>query len=533
MFGRRLLAKINELKSWQVFLIIAFVGLVVFATGLPGQFQGDDSVQIVNNPIAHSISNIGEFFKSSTDYNEHTHALSSTGYYRPLMTTVFSLIYTVFGAESTAFHIVQLIIYISSAFLLYLIFRYYFRTTLALFLALVFLVHPINSQVVYSIPCMQDALYFFFGILAMWILMSYDSLKSIILVALCLFLSELSKEAGFFFVVMALIYILWFIKGWLGKIVATGIIIFPSLIYLIIRLNTVSFGPQNIIAPIDLLKLTSRLMTAPSIVQFYLTKLIFPWKLATFYYWTYSTFSLRNVLLPILIDAIVVGGFIYVGKLVRKKAPKGLSDMYIFFGLWTVIGIIPYLQFAPLDMTACEAWFYFAMAGLLGMIGVILKTYPLHISPTKLLTISIILISLLGVRSTIRGLDYANQLTLSSVDVSNSKQDYFAYGQLAEYYVKSSPGYSNYYAEQSVRFFPNVPAYNLLGVIFINSQTNHLETEIMKSSNYNCTTASQPVSYNSYLIEVIYDASNRDYISCQQPKGKNSSKGVDVYSWGK
>ena len=204
-----MLAKINKLKNWQVAIIILILGFAVYATGLTTPFQsGDDFNQIVNNIPVHSITNIRLFFTSSTFYNSQATAPLTGIYYRPLMTTVFSIIYTLFGSHAFAFHLVQLLLCIGSAFILYLFFRYSFKPLLALLLSLIFLVHPLSSQAVFSISSMQDILFFFFGILALWLLLRFDSIKSLLLVAVCLLLSLLSKETGVVFIVIALLYLI-------------------------------------------------------------------------------------------------------------------------------------------------------------------------------------------------------------------------------------------------------------------------------------------------------------------------------------
>jgi 4-amino-4-deoxy-L-arabinose transferase-like glycosyltransferase len=292
-----MLAKINKLKNWQVALIIVILGFAIFSTGLTSPFHGDDIFQIVTALPVHSITNIRLFFEGGTIYTGHGLAPLSGTYFRPLMTTIYSLIYSLFGARPVAFHIVQLALYVGSASLLYLIFKYSFKTVMALILAIIFLIHPLNSQVVYAIQYMQDALFFFFGILAIWLLLRFKSIRSLWLVALCLFLSLLSKETAVVFIIMALLYLFWFNRDRFYKFIY--IMVVPVAAYLALRINAVGTTVYSNVAPIDHLNLLDRLLTMPSIVLFYITKFVFPWKLATAYYWTYSSFSVRHVLLPL------------------------------------------------------------------------------------------------------------------------------------------------------------------------------------------------------------------------------------------
>src|SRR5437899_1611365 len=124
------LARINRLTAWQAAIIIAVVGLAVFFTGLKNPFMGDDLPQIVNNPVVHSITNIRLFFEGSTFYTGQGLAPLSGSYYRPLMTTIFSLLYTIFGIHTLTFHLFQFVLCIGVAIILYLFFRYSFQPML-------------------------------------------------------------------------------------------------------------------------------------------------------------------------------------------------------------------------------------------------------------------------------------------------------------------------------------------------------------------------------------------------------------------
>lgn len=451
---------IRDFKPWQVAGIFIVIGVAVFFSGLNNPFQGDDSYQIVNNPPVHSIKNIGLFFQSSTFYNGE----KLTGvYYRPMMATVDSFIYTLFGPSPVAFHIVQLALYIASAFLLYLVFKHFFRQLLALALALIFLVHPLNSQVVYSIPTMQDALFFFFGISAVWVLIHRSSVRSLWAVAGLLLLAMLSKEAGFVFVIMALLYVIWFDRKRLR--IFACIALAPIIIYLALKVHAVGiFGTQHA-APIDEVSLADRLLTAPSVALFYLMKFVFPQSLATGYYWVDTKFDFWHVLVPLIIDIAIIGSFTYAGIWLRNKVSKAKFRAYLFFAAWAVLGTILYLQVVPLDMTACETWFYFAMAGLLGMIGVLLQTIRIHIQPVWLLSVVVVLVGILGVRTALRGVDYSSQYALAAHDAAVSDKNYSALGNISQYLIDHGEyKKAAVYAQRSIDIYPVVSNYINLGV---------------------------------------------------------------------
>jgi hypothetical protein len=454
------LKKLNNLEPWQGACICAVVGLAVFFTGLNNQFQNDDAYQIVNNVPVHSITNIVQFFEHSTFYNGQ----KLTGvYYRPLMSAMFSLIYTLFGAHPLPYHLVQLALYISSSFILYLVLKYFIKPILALFLALTFLVHPLNSQVVYSIPTMQDTLFFFFGILALWLLIYHKSGRNMLAAAGCLFLAMLSKESGIVFTIMALLYVFWFDRARLR--IFAPLMMVLVIIYVALKINAVGINTEQHAAPIDNLNLASRLFTAPSIVSFYIAKLIFPWKLASSYYWAYPSFSVRHVLVPLLIDLAVTGLFAYFGYRVWRKLPKVKFQAYIFFFVWVAIGLGLYLQIIKLDMTVCETWFYFSMAGLLGMVGIAAQTVSVPFRPEWLVLPVVLVIGAFGIRSAVRGTDYRSQYSLALHDLAVTKDNYAALSNVSQYLIDHGKyPEAAIYAQRSVNLYPVVSNYNNLGV---------------------------------------------------------------------
>jgi hypothetical protein len=459
----QLLAKINNLKFWQVAIVIIAVGIATHFTGLNNPFMGDDNDQIVHNSVVHSISNFPLFFEGSTFYNGQGLVPLSGTYYRPLMATVFSIIYTLFGANPFYFHAVQLALVIAGAVLLFLILKRIFDSKLlALVLALVFIVHPANSQDVYAIPTMQDALLFLFGLMALWLLQRFHSVKSLVFVALSLFLAMLSKEMGLAFVALSLAYILWFDRKRLLPFV--GIMLLPIVLYAVLKVHAVGLNGRAAVGPIDNLNLSERLFTLPSIVYFFLSKFVLPWKLASAYHWVYPAYSLSHVLLPLLVDLAIVAVAVYVGFLVRRRVPERLFHAYLFFAVWTIIGIVPYLQIIPLDMTVCESWLYFAMAGMLGTLGVVFIAFQERIRPGWFLIACILVIGVLGVRTVLRGYDWSDPYVLATEDIASSPQDYNAYDELSENVIDSG----NYdeakaYAEQSIKIYPTFNNYNDLG----------------------------------------------------------------------
>lgn len=463
-----MLTKLNKLKNWQAALIITLLGFATYFDGLRNQFLGDDFPQIVNNIPVHSIANFRLFFEGGTFYVSNGLAPLYGPYFRPLMTTTFSLLYTLFGSNPFYFHLLQLLICIGGSILLYLLFRYSFKSLLALILAAIFLIHPLDSQVVYEIASLQDALYFFFGVLALYLLFRFKSIKSLFVVAVCLFLSLIAKETGVLFIIMSLIYLFWYNRRRLYPFI--GSLVMPIGLYLLLKTHAVGLlgtNPNN--APIDSLALAGRLFTAPSIILFYLIQFILPIHLAHAYYWVDPTFSVTHFLLPLVVDLAIATGVVYLTRLVHKRTTKSHYFAFLFFAIWSGLGLLLHLQIVPLDFTANESWFYFSMAGVLGMIGIVITTFgkSIRFDSRALTAVVSIVIVLLGVRTIMRGPDWSSTLTLAYADVKVSKTDYVSDNLIATDKLDKGELYEGIpYAQRSVSIYPQNTNYNTLGQLY-------------------------------------------------------------------
>jgi tetratricopeptide (TPR) repeat protein len=448
-----MLEKLNKLTNWQVAIILAIIGFAVFSSGLRNPFLGDDLTQIVSNPVVHSLGHVKLIFEGGTFFNGNTSMPLTGNYYRPLMMIAFAILYTVFGAHSIYFHVFQMATVIGSAFLLFLIFRRWFNALLALSMSLVFLVHPINSEMAFFIPTTQDSLF-----------LRLNSIKGVALAVICLVLSLLSKETGSLFVVLAGLYLLFFNRKRL--LLYIYLVLPPLILYFIIRTHAVGLNNQSAVAPIDKLSLSHRLLTDPSIILFYLSKLIFPWRLASGYYWVDSRYSLTGVLIPALIDVAVAIAITAFTLAIRQRTSNSNFRTYLFFLIWMCVGLLPSLQLIPLDMTVSEAWFYFSTAGFLGMVCVALVAFQPKIRSSWFGATIVIILVLLGTRTFIRGSDYRSYYILARHDVVASKDDYVALENVSSgLYQSGNLVEAASYAVKSINTFPTFTNYTHLGLI--------------------------------------------------------------------
>ncbi len=332
-------------KRTAVFLII-FVGLLTYWTVAKNNFiLGDDEDQIVNHVQVHSIANIPKFFLGSTYYSRERD-MSFGLFYRPIMLSSYALLYGAFGPNPTIFHIFQLLLHISNAIIVLLLMSSFFPLLFSFLLALTFLVHPINSETVLLASNLQDTLFFFFGGLALLVLIKNRdkrlSMRDIALFGFYLLLSVFSKETGVLFGFISFVYAFLFSKKNAKKVAAVvagtvGILVIFRFGIAKIGFDIPTFSP---IAEADIF---TRILNMPAIFTQYLTTFIYPISLPTVQLWLEEKISLYGFFVPLIFSVVFIAGTIKAGMTLYKKK-KELFSVYLFFALWFVLGMGAHMQ---------------------------------------------------------------------------------------------------------------------------------------------------------------------------------------------
>lgn len=457
-----ILAKLNKLSPLWVLALFLAIAVITFYIGLTSPFIGDDFPQLVESTQAHSVTNIPKFFSESTfSDGDNTNKLTGTGY-RPLMMVAYSMLYALFGPHPVAFHLFLMLLSVASAFLLFLILRYFLPQAFSLILALIFLIHPINSQSVFSIPVTQDTLFMVFGLLGFWTLLRFQDKSRwyLLLTTLCFLLSIFSKETGVLFILISVVYTL--ITNRKKSYILIGLMALVFALYIPLKIHAVGLSYNAHNAPIEEFNIWHRLLNDPQLIMFYVTRFIFPLHLAQAYYWVQKDITLMHFFLPLLLDILLATGLIYLGIRTHQKDKK-LGMVYTFFAIWFISGLVLDMQIIALDMTASETWFYFPMIGALGMIGaawtalVSRKYWP----ASGYIALSFVV--LLAGRTFIRGFDWQSQTKLAYKNVVVSKEDYVSYGLIANDFLrKGNYREAKIFAANSVKTYPFGSNYNTL-----------------------------------------------------------------------
>ena len=400
----------TPLSDKKSICLIVIIGFVVFFNILFNGFVWDDITYIINNPEI-KIFNLARLVGRNM--------FNSSGYFRPLPAVYFSLLFNVFGNTAFFYHLIQLLLHITDSIIFFYIFKYFFKKPLALFLTLIFLIHPINVESVAYIGASQSVLYFLFGGLAfLFSLKTSLTDKKVITIHILLLCALLTKEVSILFFLVIYLYRYLFKKHLPIKFLLSTLgVIF---IYLVIRFAVLGTILQKMhLIPISEIPMLYRLTHIPIILFYYLKTFFFPKVLAIDQIWTISAVNRNNFFFPLIFDFVFIAGIL--GVLIyffrRRKRNTGL---FLLFFIWFLAGMALLFQIFPLDMTVADRWFYFPIVGLLGLLGIIIDyIFSKVIDKQKFIFLSgaALLLIILSIRTVIRNANWLNSLTLYGHDV--------------------------------------------------------------------------------------------------------------------
>lgn len=444
---------------------IIFIGITVYANMLFNNFVWDDLVFIINNSQVHIID-FATLFGSSL--------FNSSGYYRPLSATYFALVHSLFTNTSFYYHILQLTFHITNTILVFLLFKKFFSRNISFFLALIFLIHPMQVESVSFIAATDSELFFLFGVIALFISTRKHMLSTnLFTVFSLLMISILTKETGILFLFVILLYRFLFLKAYFKSFVVLSLITITT--YIFIRFFVGGIFVSHISAvPIGSLPIWERLINLPLIFIYYIGTFLFPNKLAIDQQWITRAVDLSTFYLPLFMTILFITIILALGVYVWKKNNDNVS-VFLFFCGWFLIGILLLLQIFPLDMTVADRWFYFPIVGLLGLIGVGIQS--LHITERNtrksLYAIAIAIIILLSIRTVVRNANWVDPFTLYTHDTSVST-NFDMEGNLASEYLKKGD-YKNAlkHEQKSVVLFPYED--NLLNLAMIYQKIGNMQ----------------------------------------------------------
>lgn len=359
-------------------VLLVLAGLLTYWQVLNGVFLLDDYSLIVNNESVHSLKNIGVWFTEDTLHGSQFSSI----FYRPVSTFFFGLVYSMFGENPFGFHLLNLVVHLVNSMLVFGIFHKIFTGGLgrlvSFLMALVFVVHPMNTEAVSYISGLPDILMPLFSLLAIYLFLKKGRAKNsriswvrIGFVSLLFVLALLSKESAVVLVpLIATITIYqWNTYSKRDTTQALSLIIGMLMIvglYVLLRTEILELSIAGLSVKDNAYtdSVIVRLITFVSNLFEYFRIMFFPVDLHFFKEYEFTT-SLSGARGLGGLVVIIVGIFLS-GYLCFQKYSAGKNHGVFALGFsWFFIAFIPAMGFIPLNMLYAERWLYLPAIGIL------------------------------------------------------------------------------------------------------------------------------------------------------------------------
>jgi tetratricopeptide (TPR) repeat protein len=377
-----------------LFLAIFVVAVLAFGNALNGDFVYDDNWQIVQNYLIQENDRIIEALSSDVWAFRGSGDTARSNYWRPAFVLYLIINQRLFGlAGTTGWHIMNILLHAITAGLAYGLLRFLKLTPwVAGAIALIFALHPVHVETVAWISGAPDLLLAPAFLGALWLLLSAypeedkpaarprrkkrrqaDAGKTTTLwriVAACALaaVAMLSKEIGIVFPLVATVTI--FARLDAGRLPLSDRVFIAAkrtwpfyvvaAFYFLLR----AFVLEGVSRPQVALTLAEVILTAPSILLFYLRQALFPYIIGPLYPLravTAGNMTLANFWLPLLILATACA-ILYL--LARRGAVQQIGLALFLLPLLPAFNI----QAFTAEQLVHDRYLYLSLLGLLMMI---------------------------------------------------------------------------------------------------------------------------------------------------------------------
>ncbi len=308
-------------------MVLLLLGLVFYGNSFFNQYALDDGIMIAKNEYVQAgISGIGDLLTRDSYASFYAQSGGrgelSGGRYRPLSQVTFAVEQEFFGNNAFIRHFVNVALYILSVILLLYFLRVHVfpaRPELAFLTALIFLIHPIHTEVVANVKSRDEIMSFLFIVLTFIYAFRFETLGKkgqLVLALLFYFLALLSKEYAI--TLLALIPLACFLflkRGYFQSGLRALPFLGVALVYVFIRVGATAPLPAEAAMsasipkdvfndPYQFAESSQLLPSKIYILYKYLQLQVFPHPLSADY--SYNHFPYRNFRDPLVILSVLI-----------------------------------------------------------------------------------------------------------------------------------------------------------------------------------------------------------------------------------
>lgn len=146
------------------FFLLFFIGFATYFSSFWNDFVWDDRFFFVRNILTQDLNHIYQIFTSNTTAG----AGSESNYYRPLATLSFALDHVLWGGRVFGYHLTNIFFHcLNACFTFLLLTMLRIKKKPAFLIALLFLIHPMQTEAVTYLSSRGDIFYLFFLLLSL------------------------------------------------------------------------------------------------------------------------------------------------------------------------------------------------------------------------------------------------------------------------------------------------------------------------------------------------------------------------------
>ena len=241
--------KLIQVKNIHIILFLVF-GFILYGNSLFNDYALDDAIVITKNEFTKKgISGVGDILTHDgfTGFFGKDKQLVAGGRYRPLSLVTFALEYQFFGLNPFISHFINIILYVLTSFLLFLILVEFFPDSynknkllnIPFVVALLFLAHPIHTEAVANIKGRDEIMTLLGSLYALYLTIRYvktEKSKYLLYSFIVFFFALMSKENAITFLAIIPISVYYFTNSSLRRnLIALIPLGSATILYMMIR----------------------------------------------------------------------------------------------------------------------------------------------------------------------------------------------------------------------------------------------------------------------------------------------------------
>ncbi len=419
--------KENEKNLWWLpYLIISLLVVLVYSPTFTGEFILDDKPLIQKNSYIREIHSLRSYFMQEDGVSDKGNGeIYHTGYYRPLINLSYWIDFKIWGMNAPGFRTTNLILHLVTSFLLFKVVDLLIGNRQAAFwAALLFALHPVNTESVSWVVSRNNILVTLFSLLSLYFYFKSSEGPSYLnLIASVLFLAMAVSSKEFALLVVPIFFLYQRLFSGRGQNVYKELTsYFPFILILICYFILRKTATSLWFSPSEAGDLWKRLYFAPYLITRNLGLIFLPYDLHSFIvhypnaylsWWAFVGF----------ICCALFGLFMWRERKVNRIV--SFAFLSFFLAISPVLNILPLTRAVTL---ISMRWLYFPMTFVSLALSIYIKKFA---KINYFLTVSILglVVTYFGVYSYVlnKGL-WHDEDSFFKQEIIRFKNNYYAYG---------------------------------------------------------------------------------------------------------